>query len=407
MEILCQAIVKTVAETSQSKVQKALNADKNDSLHLIVESCKVASNLDVDVKHAVKLNQILSTLQQVCQSSVALTSKEVGDKNLMHLLNMALECDSNTDLLNTLGNALEDVIKQDNAGKLSAIDTLHKVSVKLATKVRDKKPNKVLLLRNVIKGNIEEKSEVVDKLMAVLNDYDTTISVAFQQMCQQNPDFVDIVLEKAADMLEGVLDTKDENKAMENSSVLGEQALRGNESGDLKLLIKSCELVNNLDVDALQSVKLNQILSTIKQVCQSGVALSSREVGDKNLMHLLNMALECDPNANLLDTLGTALEDVIKHDKAGKLNAIDALHTVSVKLATKVRNKKPNKVLLLKNVIKGNVVEKKDVVDKLMTVLNDCEGEVSIAFQQMCKQNPEFVNKVLENVTAMLENIEV
>ncbi|KAL6963237.1 non-specific serine,threonine protein kinase [Sarracenia purpurea var. burkii] len=132
--------------------------------HLAQAGMVVGRQLPVDVP-VVNIKSFPTTeaaCKQARQSGVVLSSEEVGDENLMRLLNLALECDNNADLLETLGNALEDVIKQDMADKLNAIDALHVVSVELAGKVRDKKPNKVLLLKTIIKGYIEDKGEVVD-----------------------------------------------------------------------------------------------------------------------------------------------------------------------------------------------------------------------------------------------------
>ncbi|KAL6963239.1 Protein kinase, unclassified specificity, partial [Sarracenia purpurea var. burkii] len=411
MEVLYKAVMKTLAETSESKIKQALRGQRavhgyeSDDLQLLVKSCKVASNLDVDAVHSIKLNQILSTLQQVHQSSVALTNEEVGNENLI--------------------NALEDIIKEDTGDKLKVIDDLHTLSVELAEKVHDKKPNNALLLKNMIKGPHKvQKSEMVNKLFAALSDRDSSVSEAFQQMSQQNPEFVGQVLQNAATMLANVSDTTDEKEAMEilhrailktvsetsNSKIRqalrGQQALHGDESNDLQLLVKSCKVAGNLDVDALHSVKLSHILSSLQQVCQSSVSLTSEEVGDENLMTLLKIALECDTNADLLENVGNALEAAIKQGSGDKIKTIDDLQKLSSELTVKVRDKRPNKALLLRNMIKDHhKADKSQVVKKLIAMLSDHETTVCVAFQHMCEQDPDFIDKVLENAVIMLKTV--
>ncbi|XP_065224775.1 uncharacterized protein LOC135848732 isoform X2 [Planococcus citri] len=433
IKILNKAIIKTISETSKkassksskSKLQQALCSQENDNVHSLVKSCQVAKKLNLDAEHSVKLCQLLSTLQQVHQSYVPLTNEEVGDEKLMQLLNLALQCDTNSELLETLGDALETIFKKEPGDKLKAIDDLHTLSVELAANVCNKKPDKVLLLKNMVKGNVKGKGEVANKLVAMLSDHETSMSAAFQHLSSLNPEFAEKVLENASIILRSSADIKDEKEAMEvvhqaimkaviktsmkpgskTNKLKLQQALSSEESNDVHLLVKSCQVANNLDVDASHSVKLNRILSNLQQVRQSNVALTSEEVGDENLMQLLNLALECDTIPDLLETVGDALENIIKQDIGDKSKVIDDLHALSVELAVKARNKKPNKVLLLRNMINGQKEEKSQLVERLIAMLNDHETTVCVAFQHMCQQDPEFVDKVLENTAAMLKTI--
>lgn len=210
-------------------------------------ACKVANKLDVDALYSVKLSHILSSLQQIKQSSVAVSREEVQDENLRTLLNLAMKCENNSEFLEILGNALEAAIKSDLDNKLELIDSLHSLSVDLAIKVRDKKPSKVLLLKNMIRGSIDEKSQVVEKIIAMLNDHETAVCIAFQHMCQENPEFVDRVLENTANMLKGVETEKEAVETLhraiiktvtETSESKVQKAMDNRESDDFHLLVK-------------------------------------------------------------------------------------------------------------------------------------------------------------------------
>ncbi|XKL63129.1 hypothetical protein PGB90_005493 [Kerria lacca] len=242
------------------------------SLPVTETACRVASKLNIDPSYSIKMSHILSNLQQIKQSNVAVLEDKNMDANLKILLHLALECDDDkegVEFLQTLGNALENTIKMDLEQKLQIINILHSQTTDIALKIRNKQPNKILLLKNLVKNNYELKEDVIQKLIFILNEDEKDVRVAFQHMSEENPDFVDKVLQNASEMLKGL--NGDEKNAVdtlhraivkavaETSEEKVHQVLEKTESEDFRSLVVGA-------IGLAKALGLSEVVMTLNDI---------------------------------------------------------------------------------------------------------------------------------------------
>ncbi|KAM7249258.1 hypothetical protein ACFE04_008338 [Oxalis oulophora] len=169
-----------------------------------------------------------------------------------------------------------------------------------------------------------------------------------------------------------------------------------------------CKVASKLHIDPALSIKMSNILCNLLRIKQSFVLLSGNEITDGNLKLLWKVASICEDGPEgilFFTTVGDLLENIIRADLDHKADIINSLHTLTADLFSRIRYRKPNKALLLKNLIRNNIIVKDDVVEKLSSILTEDDLGVRSAFQHMSEENPEFIDKVLQNAASMLKYV--
>lgn len=419
-----------------------LNNGNTGEISAVTEAAAIISDkLNINESYSEKVGHILSNLRQINRANVALFSEKDTDESLKVLLSLALENGRERDgrpALEQMRNALESSILIDLDRKLQTINALHAKTANLASKVKDKQTRRFIPVTA-----IETACKVASKLN-IDPSYSVKISGILSNLQEIKQSNTPLIYQKITDdSLRKLLDlslecdNKKEGAALLQS--LGdalEKTIKANlahkletidslhaltldltskvrEEQSKKILPVSvmesvCKVASKLRIDPALSIKMSNILCNLLRIKQSFVLLSGNEIADGNLKLLWKVASTCEDGPEgilFFQTVGDLLENIIKADLDHKGDIINSLHTLTADLFSRIRYRKPNKALLLKNLIRNNIIVKDDVVEKLSSILTEDDFGVRSAFQHMSEENPEFIDKVLQNAASMLRYV--
>ncbi|KAK7590691.1 hypothetical protein V9T40_002304 [Parthenolecanium corni] len=404
-------------------------------------AAKIADELNINESYSEKVGHILSNLQQIKRANVALLSEKNRDESLKVLLSLALESSNDRDgrpSLEQMRNALESSILIDMERKLQTINALHAKTANLASKVKDKQSRRFIPMTAI---------ETACKVASRLNidpTYSVKISGILSNLQEIKQSNTPLIYQKITDeSLRKLLDLSLECDSQKEGSALLqslgdalEKTIKANLAQKLEtidslhaltldltfkvreeqskkiipvsVIESACKVASKLQIDPALSIKMSNILCNLLRIKQSFVLLNANEIQDGNLKLLWKVASTCEDGPEGLlffQTMGDLLENIIQTDLDHKDELINSLHALTVDLFSKIRYRKPNKALLLKNLIRNNIIVKDDVVEKLSSILTEDDLGVRSAFQHMSEENPEFIDKVLQNAASMLKYV--
>jgi hypothetical protein len=395
-----------------------------DRALLVAETAQnIASSMNTDAS-TINVSHILSNLQQIRLSNVPLSSNEIEDEDLKLLLNLALVYDGDVDtpeFLQTVGHALKNTISLNPERVVEMMEKFHTLTDDLSTKVRDRS-NVVKEISSKVANNLKVESSVINDILANLKeihlynlastnnleneDLRTLLNLALE--CGYEYEDVEF-LQTMADAIENIIQMDLDHKSQKINTLHALTTYLASSGREKAFLITSmaCKMVDKLNLDASHSVKISRILTNLKEISESGVIPPSDGITDKNLELLLKQATNSEGNkeeCKFLSELGQTLEKLIAADPRHKLETINSLQSLTSKVLAGIREQPPNKVQLLRSLIKNNLELKDDVVEKLSSILDENEMAMCVAFRNMSRENPDFVGRVLRNAAAILND---
>lgn len=175
----------------------------------------------------------------------------------------------------------------------------------------------------------------------------------------------------------------------------------------------ACSLRDRLPgrIDPVTTIKLSQILAAVADFdCASPVNGSEMVDHPREgiiLKSMMKAASLADNELVLYKNVCAVLEKILLSEgKEEIVPTIDILHkfiTTSTVLDP-IRPKK--KMVILKEVIVGNVRDDRDIIDRLSYILNDSDNSIIEGFKNFTKGHPEIVGKIVQRMTDSLDKIE-
>lgn len=402
---------------------KLVSEARDKSLLVAEAACDTAKKMNLS-SCVVNVGHILSSLQKIKQSGRLLLPCDIQNDDLKRLVDVALilEGDSySPKFIRALGQALSNSVQKDEAYTSETIDEFRVLTDELIAKIKkrseliegtaNKVANKLLLDKSIIRDILLNLEQIKSSKIASENIENVDVKMLFNIASEYGYSLEDTQFFKVlGDAIENIFNLDPECKSEKiNTLHVTTSNLTIKARNDSLLTARAAlQVTEQLNMDQSYAVNISHILSNLQQIKELGAAVSVTGFTDNNLKNLLQEAFLISGDkteAELISELTEIVKKVVNIEGTkNKLRTIQSLCSFTTAVLIEVREKPPNKIQLLKNIIKNKFELKEDVVKKLSSILDENEMTVCVAFQHMSNANPDFVNKVLYNAADILKD---
>lgn len=401
---------------------KLVSEARDKSLLIAEAACDISKKMNLS-SCIVNVGHILSSVQKIKQSGLLLPC-DIKNDDLKRLVDVALIFETDSDsakFIRALGQALSNSVQKDQAYTSETIDKFRILTDQLLVKIKKRSEliesianqvaNELLLDKSIIRDILLNLEQIKSSKIASENIENTDVKRLFNIALEYGYSLDDTQLFKVlGDAIKNIIKLDPECKSEKISTLhLTTSNLTIKARSDSLLTAKAAlQVTERLNMDRSYVVNISHILSNLQQIKELGAAVSVTGFTDNNLKNLLQKVLLINGDkteAEVLNELVEIVKKVVNIDGTeNKLQTIQSLRSLTTAVLTEMHEKPPNKIQLLKNLIKNKFELKEDVVKKLSSILDENEMTVCIAFQHMSNANPDFVNKVLHNAADILKD---